>query len=362
MMKKRLFTLFLLCCFSVGVNASVEDKTYFEAFLGAAAYSLDDDRSLERAISKEAGLEVPLNRRLSLETWLSDYAVEYRDGADEIEAKRYYGGALLHLKTINKKRPFIVLGYSHLASEKNSGNKSSESLFSFGVGLKRYYSNNVIVRGELIMMNSIDKELIDLGGRLSLGYAFKPAKPKPVYIPKPEPEPEPEPEPIVVAPVEKPKPLDTDHDGVTDDIDLCPDTNQAFKVDDTGCPIMLTEEVSITVDIKFASNSAELAEGSLPEIKKVADFMAQVDETVLTVTGHTDDRGSAKYNKRLSQQRADAVSLSLIDTFGIAQARVASIGYGEELPIADNTTKEGRAINRRVVVVVESSIEKEAVR
>jgi OOP family OmpA-OmpF porin len=162
--------------------------------------------------------------------------------------------------------------------------------------------------------------------------------------------------------VEAPVPLDTDQDGVTNNNDVCPNTNQAFKVDDTGCPVMLTEKVSITVDIKFPFNSAKLPEDSRPEVNKVADFIKQFDETVLTVTGHTDDRGPADYNKSLSQQRADAVRLSLIDSFGILAARVSALGYGEEQPVADNATQEGRAINRRVVVVVESSIEKETAR
>ena len=84
---------------------------------------------------------------------------------------------------------------------------------------------------------------------------------------------------------------------------------------------MLTEKVSITVDIKFAFNSAKLPESGMPEVKKVADFMAQVNETVLTVTGHTDDRGSAAYNKNLSQQRADSVMLALVNSFGISEER-----------------------------------------
>jgi len=393
-MKKILMLALLASSLSVAVHAAENDKTYVEMYLGAGFYSHDDDRDLDNVISKDGGLEVPVNNYLSLETWLSDYTAEYADSLDELDSQRIYGGALLHLKKRGKKRPFIVLGYSHLGYENNEGHKSSESLFSFGVGLKRYYSNNVILRGELMMMNSIDKELIDMGGRLSLGYAFKSSAVKLVYRPEPEvkfePEPEPEPEvkfesvkelqqslnfkaepvmaeqkiPELAPELETPTParLDTDQDGVTNNNDLCSNTDQAFKVDDTGCPVMLTEKVSIVVDIKFPFNSANLPKDSLPEVKKVADFIAQFDETVLTVTGHSDDRGPAEYNKHLSQQRADAVRFSLINSFGLQEARVSALGYGEEKPVADNATQEGRAINRRVVVVVESSIEKETAR
>jgi len=386
-MNKILLLIFLMSSFSVAAYAAEHDKTYLEMYLGAALYSLDDDRDLDGIISKELGFEVPVNDHLSLETWLSDYTAEYTNTSDELDSQRFYGGALLHLKKRGKKRPFIVLGYSHLGYENNAGHASSESIFSFGVGLKRYYSNNVILRGELLMMNSIDKELIDMGGRLAIGYAFRPSAAKPVYMPEPEPEPEPEvkteqiqaekPKQTVIAEpdiaelradlitiVEKTAslPVDTDQDGVTDDIDQCSNTNPSFKVDDSGCTFMLTERVSISVDIKFPFNSAELPEKSLPEVQKVADFMTQFDDTILAVAGHSDDSGPAIYNQYLSQLRADAVRRSLIDSFGLPEVRVSALGYGEEEPVADNSTKEGRATNRHVAIVVEANVEKEALR
>ena len=391
-MNKILLLVFFMSSLSVAAYASENDKVYLEMYLGAGLYSLDDDRDLDSILSKEGGLEVPVNDYFSVETWLSDYTAEYSNSSNELDSQRFYGGALLHLKRRGKKRPFIALGYSHLGYENSVGHKSSESLFSFGVGLKRFYSNNVILRGELMMMNSVDKELIDMGGRLAIGYAYKPSTVKPVYMTEPEPEPEPEPEVstehVQHVQEEKPKqafvaepgiaelkadlianvessvllPVDTDQDGVTDDIDQCSNTNPTFKVDDTGCTIMLTEKVSLIVDIKFPFNSAELLEKSLPEVKKVADFMAQFDDTILTVAGHSDDSGPAVYNQYLSQLRADAVRLSLIDSFGIPEARVSALGYGEEKPVADNATKEGRATNRHVVIVVESSVKKEALR
>jgi len=380
-MKKILMLALFTGSLSTAVYAAGIDKTYFEMYLGAGLYSLDDDRSLDSAISKEGGLEVPVNNYLSLETWLSDYTAEYTNSTDELDSQRFYGGALLHLKKRGKKRPFIVLGYSHLGYKNDAGHKSSESLFSFGVGLKRYYSNNVILRGELMMMNSIDKELIDMGGRLSLGYAFKPSAVKPVYMAEPESEVKAEPvqnrkqtftiepeitelAPDLVAVVEKSAdlPIDTDQDGVTDDIDLCANTNPTFEVDVTGCTLLLTEKVSISVDIQFPFNSANLPEDSLPEVQKVANFMTKFDETVLTVAGHSDDSGPAIYNQYLSQQRADAVRQTLIDSFGLPEARVSALGYGEDEPVADNATREGRATNRHVVINVETSVEKKAVR
>jgi len=363
-MKNQLLLTYLVSCLSMSVSTSANEKPFLEAYVGGGIYSLDKDRDLDSFFSKEGGLEVPINTFLSLETWLSDYSAEYKKSSDELDSQRFYTGALLHLKRRGKKRPFISAGFSHLEYENNAGHDSSESLINIGIGVKRYYSNNITLRGEMMMMNSVDKELIDMGARLALGYVFKYTPAIPVIVPEPIAKPiaksEPEPEPVVVK--SEPLPVDSDNDGIIDGIDQCPGTNPEFKVDEIGCAVMLTETVSITMDIKFQFNSAEISAVSLPEVEKVADFMKQFDQTVLTVEGHSDDSGPAIYNKFLSQQRADAVRASLVDVFSLSPERVSAVGFGEESPIADNSTKEGRAINRRVVAVVESSIERASTR
>ena len=70
----------------------------------------------------------------------------------------------------------------------------------------------------------------------------------------------------------------------------------------------------------------------------------------LEVQGHTDNKGSEKKNKKLSETRANAVVQYLIKK-GVAKDRLRAVGYGSEMPIADNNTAEGRAENRRVELV-----------
>ena len=171
-----------------------------------------------------------------------------------------------------------------------------------------------------------------------------------------------EPAPVVVAapvPV-KPAPVDSDKDGVFDEFDKCPGTDPAFIVDEDGCPKMLSQTVEIKMDVKFPNNSSILSKDNYAEISKVANFLKQFDGTKVTVEGHTDSNGSNEYNKMLSQRRADSVKNSLIKDFNIAAERVSAVGYGEEKPVADNSTAEGRAENRRVVGVVEAIVKKAA--
>jgi OOP family OmpA-OmpF porin len=77
--------------------------------------------------------------------------------------------------------------------------------------------------------------------------------------------------------------------------------------------------------------------------------------TDTVVEGHTDSKGTNAYNLSLSQRRAEAVRQVLIDQFKVEPSRLSSVGYGEERPVADNKTEQGRQLNRRVVAVVSAT-------
>lgn len=363
-MKKKLLLAGIAAAI-VSTTSAADEYPNFEAYLGGAFYTHDDDRSFDDALSLEGGIELPVNEVMSLEAWLSGYEVDGKYSNTEYDAQRINPGLLFHLKR-GDLRPFISAGFSHLEYEVDGGDEHSESLINLGVGVKKYYDSNLILRAEVLAMNSFDNEVLDVGARLAVGYAFGRDLAKPVMVEAPvivpEEKMEEKPEPVAKpapAPVQEVL-VDSDKDGVVDSADQCADTNAAFKVDEKGCPVMLTETVSIQMDVKFPTNSSVLSKDNYPEIEKVAEFMGQFEKTVVTVEGHSDDRGNDAYNKALSQRRADSVSKVLVEKFGLAAERVKSIGYGEEQPIADNATVEGRAANRRVTAVVESSVEKAA--
>ena len=150
--------------------------------------------------------------------------------------------------------------------------------------------------------------------------------------------------------------LDKDGDGVPNYRDKCPNTPAGRQVDKFGCKFVLKHTESIKMDVKFALNSDAIPTSEMSELKKVADFMKQFGGVKAVVEGHSDSTGAAAYNKQLSQRRADAVRNTLIKEFGIDASRLSAIGYGEERPIADNSTKEGRKANRRVVAVMEAEV------
>ncbi len=104
-------------------------------------------------------------------------------------------------------------------------------------------------------------------------------------------------------------------------------------------------------NIFFASDSYELGNESIVELKKLYKFMLDNPEVRLEIGAHTDDQGAAEYNRKLSENRAKVV-VNYLREKGVDENRLIWKGYGETQPIGDNTTEEGRALNRRIAFVV----------
>jgi outer membrane protein OmpA-like peptidoglycan-associated protein len=143
--------------------------------------------------------------------------------------------------------------------------------------------------------------------------------------------------------------LDSDGDGVVDRLDRCPGTKAGAKVDASGCEI---PEVISLKDVNFATNSATLTGASSATLDEAAATLIKRGNVRVEVAGHTDSRGSAKRNRVLSQQRAEAVMRYLVSK-GVNPANLTARGYGPDQPDADNKTEAGRAANRRVELRVQ---------
>jgi len=146
--------------------------------------------------------------------------------------------------------------------------------------------------------------------------------------------------------------IDADGDGITDAEDKCP--NVYGTAENQGCPLSEAEREIIktsSANISFESGSATIKEESYESLKKLAGLLNKHPEIKTRVEGHTDKSGDAKKNLALSKKRAKAVQDYLVKN-GESIHNIDSKGYGSEKPIASNDTKEGRAKNRRVEIIV----------
>jgi outer membrane protein OmpA-like peptidoglycan-associated protein/outer membrane scaffolding protein for murein synthesis (MipA/OmpV family) len=148
-------------------------------------------------------------------------------------------------------------------------------------------------------------------------------------------------------------PLDSDGDGVPDYLDQCPGTLKGVKVDEKGCAL------SMSLHINFDFDKADIKPEFKPELDKAAEFIRKYpDVPQIVIEGHTDSRGREAYNQKLSERRAQAVRQYLVDNYSIEAERLVAVGRGESMPVADNATEEGRARNRRVEIVCCATVPK----
>lgn len=177
-------------------------------------------------------------------------------------------------------------------------------------------------------------------------------------------------------------PRDTDGDGVLDGLDQCPDTPHGTAVDAAGCsaaqrsaplppqapieppPAPPTPAPSAAERalhgpqgwrleaVYFESGSARLLPESEAPLTEAAALIARRPALRIEVQGHTDTRGDAAYNQRLSQARADAVRAWLLAHAAIAPEALVARGYGETRPETRERNEEERLRNRRIVLRV----------
>lgn len=174
-------------------------------------------------------------------------------------------------------------------------------------------------------------------------------------------------------------PVDTDGDGVPDDVDQCPDSPAGSVVDATGCPPPPPpppaptckqpgpgEKVSLAGcgagdsivlrGVNFATNKAVLTVNAKTILDDVVAELKAHPEVEIAINGHTDSDGSDASNQKLSERRAASVMAYLVSQ-GIAANRMVSAGFGEGSPVADNATAEGKELNRRVELKITKGID-----
>lgn len=176
---------------------------------------------------------------------------------------------------------------------------------------------------------------------------------------------------------------DADGDGVCDGVDRCPNTPRGAEVDEHGCsettaaktppppppppaeppkppppPVSKTERELVErgvirlEKVYFETGSAKLLDESRGTLDEVGEALQKHPELKIEIQGHTDTRGAAAYNRRLSQKRAESARAYLLKHFKLEDRNLVAKGYGESQPETKERNKEQLLRNRRVVLNV----------
>lgn len=130
-------------------------------------------------------------------------------------------------------------------------------------------------------------------------------------------------------------------------VEIIPVVKEETKAPKTNKFETQLEDKALDLHIQFKYKSTEVAKSSYATLQEYADFLKKHSEYRAKIVGYTDSIGSQKYNQKLSKKRADAVVALLIKN-GVAPSQLTAVGMGEADPVADNTTEDGRAQNRRI--------------
>ena len=117
-------------------------------------------------------------------------------------------------------------------------------------------------------------------------------------------------------------------------------------------------QLNMPSDVTFASGEASVQTGFYGPLNDVAATLNEFPSTAVDIIGHADSQGAEDFNQRLSEQRAQSVQ-TYLQSQGVEPVRMASGGFGETRPIADNSTAAGRAQNRRVEIILTPIVEDE---
>jgi len=363
---KKLLVLLCISIFAVSASAYQKGENYISPTLGY--HFFDSDHELEN--SAELGLR--LGRFLS-----EDYSIEI-EGAfartenertkDSVTATTLSLNSLMHFKYTEKIRPYIFLGVGGMFHEDNHAGVLA------GLGLRLAATEQVSFDLRIKDM-FMTKSRNDIVTSLSLNFAFgkaSPSKAEPAASEKKSEE-----EPAAAAKSERKREsnanADSDNDGVLDVADSCPNTPAGYAVGPNGCVIDSDKDgvydhedrcpktpkgmevnsagcaKAVPLHVNFENNSAKIDKAYCGNIAEFAKFVkAKEGVKLVVIAGHTDNKGSAAYNKILSQKRADAIRNVLIKKHGIKASMIKAKGYGEEKPLFANDSAENMFKNRRI--------------
>ncbi len=268
-----------------------------------------------------------------------------------VDVSSYGVEGIFNLLPNQKLVPFLAVGVGGIhysaAYQNTTEDKKNKFTADYGYGVKYYLSDDFALRMDIRHVMPFSDMHNNMLVSFGLNFAFGGAK-KVVQTAAQEVVEEAKPQ-AAAAPVVEEVKAQPEAPVVVEEVKREPKTQVREEVDEQG---------RATLEVLFDFDKATIKKNYSKDIDHMVGVMKEHSDLNLTIEGHTDNVGKAAYNKKLSQQRADAVKNYMVKKGGVDASRLKSVGYGQEKPVAPNKTKADRAKNRRVEAAVDYKIKK----
>jgi len=289
---------------ATAMTAGASEGVYLGGSL--SGYLLDDKRTVDSDSAES--LVGGLNLGYRVDRWAVETGIGTDLAGEDLDLAKadlyYYLG-----NTDESWVPYIVAGVSYFERDEDNLERGEGYTWqaAAGVGLSNMIDDHWEFRGDARLVQKIlngRDNTTDLALTLGVNYYFNPPAPAPAPAPEPAPAAEVAPE---------------------------------------------TRTITVRLNVEFEFDKAVVRAIYGDELRAVAEAMKAHSDIDLVLEGHTDSVGTEAYNQGLSERRAAAVKERITQDYGIPANRISTVGYGESRPIADNSTADGRARNRRVI-------------
>ena len=281
-------------------------------------YYFDDDQEIEKGPVAGFGLGYQFADNWGVELMLNHGWHDYhylvngqcRCGTDDTGLDLGRVDLLYHFWPEKELVPYLAVGFGGMRLDFDSFDKEDDAFADYGGGIQYFLSEDIALRADVRGIRTFDDSNNNLAATVGvtflLGGKQKAGVPCRTTTAIPEPP---------TAPVTPP------------------------------APVMATRPADFRILFDF--NKTDVNPGYHDNFKQVADYLKAYKQIVLRIEGHTDAVGPEAYNRTLSLRRAQSVSRYLSTNFNVPQSQMYVVGFGESSPVADNSTSEGRRLNRR---------------
>ena len=294
-------------------------------FIGGYSFLGRDKLDTGPVIGVRGGYNLTSHFGLEL---VGDYIRTETDGGADVNAFNYHLDMLYHFMPEGPLVPYLAAGYGGHSRDIEDSRDDTRGAFNYGVGAKFFMTDAMALRGDVrhLVMRDDSITFHNLEYTVGVDFLFGGTKPAAAAVASAPPaEAVPEEAPLEPIPAAEPMP-------------------GRYKY-------------CITLQGEFDIDRVVIRPEYADEVAQVGNFMKKYPTTTAVIEGHTDNVGAADYNMDLSKRRAEAVVTHLVETYGIDRSRLAARGYGMSRPIADNSTDEGRQLNRRMEAVIDCVFE-----